>query len=197
MQRPKSVTVFGILNIVFAAFGIIGAITSLVLLLAPLAPNDPFIKIMHENPAYAIWYKLEIPLGILSRAALLAAGIGLLSLKSWARTLSMAYAIYAILLGILETALTFMVYRPMVEKLQGPVCRQRRRRDDRWEHWHMPQPGLSDPAAHLHVAPNRDGGVSSACSVPGVGYPAGANTNAHPAQIVSVNENRIGVSSAR
>ncbi len=75
-----------------------------------------------KNPAYAIWYKLEIPLGILSRAALLAAGIGLLSLKSWARTLSMAYAIYAILLGILETALTFMVYRPMVEKLQGPAA---------------------------------------------------------------------------
>ncbi len=123
MQRPTSVTVFGILNIVFAALGIFGTIASIVLFLAPPDPNNPILKTMYENPAYAIWFKVEIPLGILSCAASLAAGIGLLCLKSWARTLSMAYAIYAILYGILETVTSFIfLYRPMLEKLQGPAA---------------------------------------------------------------------------
>ncbi|MGO9246559.1 MAG: hypothetical protein ACLPT4_11725 [Verrucomicrobiia bacterium] len=122
MQRPTSVTVFGILNIVFAALGIFGTIAAIVLFLAPPDPNNPILKSMYENPAYAIWFKVEIPLGILSSAASLASGIGLLYLKSWARTLSMAYAIYAILLGILGTAVNFMLYRPIVEKLQGPAA---------------------------------------------------------------------------
>jgi hypothetical protein len=123
MQRPKSVTVFGILNIVFAALGIFGAIASIVLFLAPPDPNNPMIKIMYENPASAIWFKVQIPLAILSSAALLAAGIGLLCLKSWARTLSIVYAIYAILFGILGTVVNFMLlYRPMLEKLQGPAA---------------------------------------------------------------------------
>jgi hypothetical protein len=123
MQRPTSVTVFGILNIIFAALGIFGTIASIVLFLAPPDPNNPMIKIMYENPAYAIWFKVEIPLGILSGAALLAAGIGLLCLKSWARTLSMAYAIYAILFGILGMVANFIfLYRPMAEKLQGPAA---------------------------------------------------------------------------
>jgi hypothetical protein len=57
-----------------------------------------------ENPAYAAWLKFSIPLGLLSCTILLVAGIGLLWLKSWARTLSIAYAIYGICMGILATA---------------------------------------------------------------------------------------------
>ena len=104
MHRPTSVTVFGILNIVKAGFSILLTITSIPLLLAPADSNNPFIKMLHENPAYAAWMRLCIPLGLLSCTILLVAGIGLLCLKSWARTLSIAYAIYGICMGILSTA---------------------------------------------------------------------------------------------
>jgi hypothetical protein len=119
MQRPTSVTVFGILNIVFAVFGVFGLIASIALFFMPAGSNNPVVRIMHENPAYSAWLKICIPLGLLSCAALLAAGMGLLCLKSWARTLSIAYAIYAILFGLLGTAVNFMfLIRPMLGQAQ-------------------------------------------------------------------------------
>jgi hypothetical protein len=119
MHRPTSVTVFGILNIVKAGFGIFLTITSIPLLLAPADSNNPFIKMLHENPAYAAWLKLSIPLGLLSCTILLGAGIGLLCLKSWARTLSIAYAIYGICMGILSTAVgSILLIQPFLKNHQ-------------------------------------------------------------------------------
>ena len=118
MQRPTSVTVFGILNIVFAALAILGLIGSIALFFVPAA-NNPVIKIIHENPFYAAWLKISILLGLLSCSALLAAGIGLLRLKSWARTLSIVYAIYAIVFGILGTVVNFIfLVEPMLKEAQ-------------------------------------------------------------------------------
>ena len=119
MHRPTSVTVFGIQNIVKAGFGIFLAITSIVLFLAPADSNNPSIKMLHENPAYAAWLKLSIPLGLLSCTILLVAGIGLLCLKSWARTLSIAYAIYGICMGILSTAVgSIFLIQPFLKNHQ-------------------------------------------------------------------------------
>ena len=118
MQRPTSVTVFGILNIVFAAFGVLGLIASIALFFMPGNSNNPVIKIMNENPAYATWLKVCIPLGLLSCTALLAAGIGLLRLKPWARKLSIGYAIYAIVFGILGMVVNFIF---LVEPMLTPI----------------------------------------------------------------------------
>ena len=117
MQRPTSVTVFGVLNIIFAAFSVFGLIASIALFFMPANSGNPVIRIMRESPAYATWLKICIPLGVLSCVALLAAGIGLLCLKSWARTLSIAYAIYAIAFGILGIAVNFMfLLRPLLDQ---------------------------------------------------------------------------------
>ena len=117
MQRPASVTVFGILNIVFAVLGVFGLVATLVLFQLPATTNNPVVKIIHNTPAYAAWLKLSIPLGLLSCTALLAAGIGLLRLKSWARTLSIAYAIYAVVFGILAMVVNFIfLFRPMLDQ---------------------------------------------------------------------------------
>ncbi|HXR48348.1 MAG TPA: hypothetical protein VN784_13015 [Candidatus Limnocylindrales bacterium] len=124
MQRPTSVTVFGILNIVFAAFGVFGLIFSMALFHLPADSNNPVVKLIHENPAYAAWLKASILLGVPSCLVLLATGIGLLCLKSWARILSIAYAIYAIVFGIVGTVVNFVVMVvPMAEQArqqQGP-----------------------------------------------------------------------------
>ncbi len=124
MQRPASVTTFGILNIVFAALGVIGIIGTILMFSMTDGSHNPAIKIMRESPAYAGWLKLSIALGLLSSAALLAAGIGLLALKPWARKLSIGYAIYAIAFGLLNLGMSFMfVFRPLLEEAsrkQGP-----------------------------------------------------------------------------
>ena len=76
LQKTTSVTLFGVLNIVFAALGIVGVISSVMLfLVAGDASKNPVIQIIHDNPAYGLWMKISIPLGLLSAGALLAAGM--------------------------------------------------------------------------------------------------------------------------
>jgi hypothetical protein len=117
MQRPASVTIFGILNFVFAAFGILGLIASVALLSTSGDPNNPVIKLLHQNASYAAWLKLCILFGLLSCAALIAAGLGLLGLKPWGRTLSMAYAIYAIVFAVAGMGINlFLMIQPLFEQ---------------------------------------------------------------------------------
>src|SRR5882724_8104052 len=116
MQRPTSVTVFGVLNIVFAVFGILGVLGSVVMFLPQMANSDnPMIKIINNNPGYAMWLKANIPLGLAACGALLAAGIGLLKLRPWARQLAIAYAIYAIVMSLVSSVVNyFYIVQPML-----------------------------------------------------------------------------------
>jgi|ERR1051325_854339 hypothetical protein len=124
MERPASVTTFGILNIVFAAVGFFGLLASIALYFAPATSHNPVVRIMHENPAYMTWIILTIPMGLISCGVLLAAGIGLLLLKPWARILSIGYAIYAVLFGLLGTVLNSIFLLPSLleeaSRRQGP-----------------------------------------------------------------------------
>lgn len=116
MQRPTSVTVFGILNIIFAVIGFFGILISTVIL-SMSGANNPALRIMHENPLFSTWMKLMLPLGILAGLVLLAAGIGLLSMKRWGRQASIGYAIYAIATGVLGMAINFFVMvRPLLQE---------------------------------------------------------------------------------
>jgi hypothetical protein len=125
MQRPVSVTVFAVLNLVFAAFGAFGLIGSFALFTMADAGNNPVLKIMQDNPAYKTWIMLSIPLGLAVCVALLASGIGLLGLKPWGRWLAIAYAIFAILQCIAGTFVNYLfLVRPLL---------------DRAEHAHGPQ----------------------------------------------------------
>jgi hypothetical protein len=120
MQRPTSVTVFGILNLVFAAFGFVGLLISLVLFFVPENSENHVVKLIHTSPAYAAYLKISIGLGLLACLALLAAGIGLLMLKPWARSLSIVYAIYSILQAIIGTVINyFLLVRPLIEQAQN------------------------------------------------------------------------------
>jgi hypothetical protein len=116
MKKPTAVTVFGILNIVFAVFGMFAVLSSLVLFTAlGTSSKNPVIQLIHDNHAYAIWMELCIPLGVVVSAALLAAGIGLLQLKPWARMVSIAYAIYSIVMVVAGSVVNyFFLMRPML-----------------------------------------------------------------------------------
>lgn len=118
MKRPTSVTVFGILNIVFAGFGVFGVLGSLILFLPQMADShNPIVQLIHDSPAYAAWLKFSLVLGLVAVAVLLAAGIGLLKLQPWARGLSIGYAIYAILMVVVGTVVNFfLLVRPLLEQ---------------------------------------------------------------------------------
>ncbi|MFL5331576.1 MAG: hypothetical protein ACJ8C4_22020 [Gemmataceae bacterium] len=118
MQRPTSVTVFGILNIVFAGLGVVGLLMSLVFFTLNRAnPNDPMMRIIENNPAYANYIRVMIPVGGIAAAALLAAGIGLLMMKPWGRTLSIVYAIFALVNCTVGLVMNFVfLIRPLIEQ---------------------------------------------------------------------------------
>lgn len=117
MQRSTSVTVFGILNFAFAAFGVVGLMASFTLFSVPEDPNNPVIKLLHQNATYALWLKFCVVLGFLNCAALLVAGIGLIGLKPWGRTLSMAYAIYALAFAVAGMGINlFLMIQPLFDQ---------------------------------------------------------------------------------
>lgn len=122
MQRPTYVTAFGILNFVFAALGVIGLIAAIALLGLPADSNNPVIQLIHECPVYATWLKVSIALDVLGCGLLLAAGVGLLGLKPWARTLTIAYAIYAIAFCLGGMLINLIL---MDQPMLGPAAQQR------------------------------------------------------------------------
>lgn len=119
MKRPTSVTVFGILNIVFAVLGLFGLAVSVLLFLPQAAATkNPVVQLIHDNATYAAWMKLCLALGLAATMAKLTAGIGLLQLKPWGRQLSIIYAIYAMLMVVASGVVNyFFLMRPLLEQV--------------------------------------------------------------------------------
>jgi len=125
VQRPTSVTVFGILNIVFATLGVFVVLFSLIMLaMLGRESNNPAIQIMQDEPNYVALLKVLLAIRFFVCAGLLASGIGLLMLKSWARILSILYAIYSFVMIPVVTVLNYIyLTKPIIEQAhqqQGP-----------------------------------------------------------------------------
>jgi len=125
MQRPTSVTVFGILNIGFGVLGIFSLLgTMLVFAMLKDTTNNPMLQLIHNNPGYTAWMHLCVVIGVAARAVLLAAGIGLLKLKPWARTVSIGYGMYEIVMVLVSAVVSYIfLVQPMLEQAhmkQGP-----------------------------------------------------------------------------
>ena len=131
MQRPTSVTVFGILNLIFSALGLCGVgfgILGLVVLQNPefggAGPTPLAIKLMQDNPTYQVFSFVSVGLGVFSSILLAVAGIGLLKLRPWGRTLSIIYGGYSILMAIAGVAINLSVFAPELEKAQQQASPQ-------------------------------------------------------------------------
>lgn len=118
MERPTSVTVFGILNIVFAALGMLGILMMMTMFSGHFEDlKNPVFKLIHDNPGYALWVKISAGLGLAGSGVLLACGIGLLALQSWARFLSIAYSIYTLFLSTAGMVINYIyIVQPLIEK---------------------------------------------------------------------------------
>src|SRR5438105_3763078 len=115
MERPTSVTVFGVLNIIFGALAVLGTIVSLAMFAVPVDERNPVMKLMHENGPYRAWLMLCIPIGVAAGAVELAAGIGMLKLRPWGRMLSVGYSIFSIVFCILNGFVTYLyLMRPLM-----------------------------------------------------------------------------------
>ena len=101
IEKPTSVMVFGILNIVFGGLGLI--CTPFTLFGLVLAGRT-----MEMAPAYKIVLLVSCIVSIVFSAWLLTLGIGLLKMKSWGRSGSVIYSIVTIVWGIAGVALNIL-----------------------------------------------------------------------------------------
>jgi hypothetical protein len=96
--------VFGILNLAFAALGLCGTIAGAASLFAtqmmPEGPPNPALELMQQNEAYYMFSIVMMGLGFVATLALALGGVGLLMMRAWGRTLSIAYAVYTIFASI-------------------------------------------------------------------------------------------------
>jgi uncharacterized protein with PQ loop repeat len=118
-QRPISVTIFGILNIGFAVFNMLGLLLSMVVLSRTNVAANPFLKEMYDNPQYVAWMKISMPLSGIASVILLAAGIGLLLLQNWARIVSIGYGVYTIAVGIVGGFVMLNVFAAILRHHSG------------------------------------------------------------------------------
>lgn len=115
-QRPTSAVVFGVLHIAFGVLGLCGVAASLASM-GLGAANNPAMEVMRENKAYSALMIVSIGLNTVFTAMLLAAGPGLLAMKNWGRTVSIAYGVLKIVETVISTVLSLTVVAPaLVEK---------------------------------------------------------------------------------
>lgn len=123
-QRPTSVTVFGVLNLVFAALGLCGGVMSGVVLFGNVLPQDPnmpnpTIDLMNNSPGYRMYLMVSLALGVIAAIVLAVGGVGLLQWKRYGRSASTIYAWFAIAMAILGVVMNyFFLIAPMLEQAQ-------------------------------------------------------------------------------
>lgn len=118
-ERPTSVTVFAILNIVFGSLNILCSPISLISLFLPqpvihTTPDNLPIEIM--GPEMKMFSAIGAIIGLIAGFFLLASGIGLLRLKNWARQIAYFYGWFTIIWGIIGTCVNIFFLLP---KLSG------------------------------------------------------------------------------
>jgi hypothetical protein len=140
MQRPMTLTVFGILNIAFGALGVLCTPFSLFGLLIRPDARNPLAQVIQDNLFYRYWMIGSVVMGVIASAVLLTAGIGLLRMQNWGRLVSLGYAVYAIVAGLAGIVVTLVVLLPALK----------------------PQ-GNSDPAAMAGMIGGVAGGLIGGC----------------------------------
>jgi hypothetical protein len=103
MDRPQSINVFGVLNIVFGALGLTCGLCFVAGqgLLAALRQNpnfrNPVLDQIESVRALKTWMMISVALQVVASIVLLVAGIGLLRLSGWGRVMSIGYSIYGLI----------------------------------------------------------------------------------------------------
>ncbi len=117
MNRPTAVTVFGVLNLVFGVLGVCGVGFSLVGLVMATPGTNPVYDLMRSSPILLYWTYASSALGALFVGVLIASGIGLLLNRGWGRLLSLAYAAFTILFGLLGLVVNVVFLFPGLMEL--------------------------------------------------------------------------------
>ena len=122
-ERPTRVTVFSVINIIFCCLGIMGAIFWLLSKLrgAPTEPTGNAIAdAITTNKVLALFTDVTSGLGILITILVLAAAIGMLQLKPWARLATIGWGVYSIVISLTSIVLHYvLVFHRFIQSSAG------------------------------------------------------------------------------
>lgn len=118
-MKPKPVTlyVFGVLHILFSVPGLICSPINLAVVFGSPEGANPGAALVRDNPFLMGWTVLSAILGMVLGVMLLAAGIGLLLGKRWARTLTYVWAAAAMLVTLVNLGVNLTMVLP---NMPGP-----------------------------------------------------------------------------
>ncbi len=123
-ERPTSVTVFAIINLVLAGLGVIGLIFWLIgkLGLIPQSPQEnPILEAMENSAGYQLFTDITTGFGLVVTIFLIAASIGMFSLQPWARKVTIGWGIYSTLIVLVAFVVNYLVlFGPLLADLTGP-----------------------------------------------------------------------------
>lgn len=109
VPKPTSMVVFGILNLVFGAFGVLGIALGVLTLFLDLPKDDSPLQKLMEDPTYKVVNLVPQSIGVLLTFVLLASGVGLINGKLYGRRLAIIYAIAA-LLNVVLTGVVNVIF---------------------------------------------------------------------------------------
>ena len=124
-ERPTSVTVLAVVNMVLAGLSLVGAAWALVLRLGlielPVGSN-PAMALMTANAPYRLFTDVTSAMNLVATVLLLAASIGMLALRPWARLVTIGWGVYAQLTTVLGAAVSYaLIFAPLLERAaSGP-----------------------------------------------------------------------------
>ncbi len=123
-ERPTSVTVFSIINLVLSGLGVIGIIFWVLGLMGiqfGSAEGNPVLELMNSSPAYQLFTHIATGVGVLVTILVISASIGMLTLKPWARTATIGCGVYSILMTIAAVAVNYLaIFGPLIADSSGP-----------------------------------------------------------------------------
>jgi hypothetical protein len=164
-SRPTSVTVMAIFHIIIGGLGLAGDLCTLVLmgsggqsfLMSLGGPEqqklqEKLLGQLETLPYYQVYKIGNAVTSIVFSIALLAAGIALLRMKSWGRTLSLVYAVFSILTKVLLAYYTAVYFAPAyVEGMRTMMQEQEKKLEE------QQKPGQKiDPQVQQKAAAVRD-----------------------------------------
>jgi hypothetical protein len=123
-ERPTSVTVFAVINLILAGLGVLGFIFWLLTLLELIPTStegNPAAALMENSEGYQLFTHFASVMGLLATILIMSASIGMFSLKPWARPATIGWGVYSILMTVVASAVNYLIiFGPLLEDLNGP-----------------------------------------------------------------------------
>jgi hypothetical protein len=133
-ERPVIVLVFAILNIVFGTLGALCSFCSGIMsgfafgIMNAVSTAGPMTPVPHTVLVIGI---IEYAIGFILCGGLAVSGIGLLTMKSWARKIAVVVAVLGIVVMIIVTTISITYVNPTIREWQSEIFDQLQRQQPR------------------------------------------------------------------